>query len=135
MNITEIQKRVDQLAAAMVAKGMREPSAQIWLTSHEEPQIYLKWKVGIAREYPDDRRYKFFSGDVADAIGEAQEFIASQPGLEEAKRQDFMAALGAVIDLGNKHNIDVDFLNPLTATMKRLSENVITDQRAVEAAE
>ena len=49
---------------------------------------------------------------------------------EQAKLNDFMSALGKVIDLGNQHGIEADYLNPLVASMKKLSENIITDQRA-----
>jgi hypothetical protein len=125
------QKRVNDLSAAMVAKGMREPTASLSLRSHEEPQIYLNWKTGIdhGRRFGGDK-YEFIRGEVTDALTKAAAFIAEQPDAEQAKLKDFMAALGSVIDIGRQHNIEVEFLNPLVATMKTLSENVITDQRA-----
>ena len=135
MNITEIQKRVDHLAAAMVAKGMREPHAEAQIRAHAESQILLRWMAGLDRGMLGDAKYEFTRGDLAGALDKADAFVASQPSPEQAKQTDFMAALGATIALGNKYNIEVEFLNPLTATMKRLSENVITDQRPVEAAE
>lgn len=125
------QKRVNDLAAAMVAKGLREPRAEMSLRANEESFVYLKWKAGIARDgIFGAEKYEFFRGGVAEALDKAAAFIAKQPDAEQAKLQDFMAALGSVIDIGRKHNIEVEFLNPLVATMKTLSENVITDQRA-----
>jgi len=62
-------------------------------------------------------------------IAKARKFIAELPTAEETKFREFMGALGNVIDLGRKNGIEVDFINPLTETMKRLSENALTDQR------
>ncbi|WP_391564592.1 hypothetical protein [Sinorhizobium meliloti] len=44
--------------------------------------------------------------------------------------KQFMGALANVIDLGKDNGIEVEFLNPLQATMKKLSDNILTDQRA-----
>jgi hypothetical protein len=38
------------------------------------------------------------------------------------RRNEFMAQLAKVIDLGRENGIDIAYLNPLYATMKRLSE-------------
>ena len=131
MNVEEIQERVDALAKAMLAKGMREPCAQFTIRDNATSDIHLRWKSGIDRGgVLGDEKWEFFNGDLPDVLDKADEFVASQPGADEAKLNDFMAALGSVIDIGKKHNIDVDFLNPLVKTMERLSENVITDQRS-----
>lgn len=125
-----IQKRVNALVQIMMAKGMREPHAQVDIRANQEPQIFLRWKAGINRGLLGDDRYQFFEGDIGAALSDAAAFVAEQPEIEEQKLNDFMAALGSVIDLGRQHGIDAEYLNPLTASMKKLSENVITDQRA-----
>lgn len=125
------QKRVNDLSAAMVAKGMRQPEAQLWLRANDEPQVYLKWKSGIdtGRTFGNDK-YEFIKGELSDALDKAADFVAKQPDAEQVKLQDFMSALGSVIDIGRQNGIEADYLNPLVASMKKLSENVITDQRA-----
>ncbi|MGN6768516.1 MAG: hypothetical protein ACTHJQ_01515 [Rhizobiaceae bacterium] len=125
------QKRVNDLAAAMVAKGMREPTASLDIRANEEPSVYLRWKNGIGRDriFGDDS-FEFIRGDVEAALDKAAAYIAKQPDAEQAKLQDFLSALGSVIDIGKKHGIDADYLNPLVASMKKLSENALTDQRA-----
>jgi hypothetical protein len=121
------QKRVNDLAAAMVAKGMREPTAQLDICSNEEPSVYLKWKAGIDRGHLfGSERYEFLRGDVATALDKAAAYIAKQPDAAQARLQDFMSALGSVIDIGRKHGIDADYLNPLVASMKKLSSNALT---------
>ncbi|MGE3419349.1 MAG: hypothetical protein AB7I42_25105 [Bradyrhizobium sp.] len=125
-----IQKRVDDLAVAMTAKGMREPHVQAEFKANEESRVYIKRKRGLGRDLLGGECYEFFTGEIGAALEKASAFIAEEPNAEEAKLNDFMAALGGVIDLGRQHNIETDFLNPLVATMKRLSENALTDQRA-----
>lgn len=130
MDIKIAQKRVNDLAAAMVAKGMRQPHAQLGVKANEEPEVYLRWTTGIGRDGFSGDKYEFIKGDIATALEKAAEFIAKQPDADQAKLQDFMSALGSVIDIGRQHGIEADYLNPLVASMKKLSENVITDQRA-----
>lgn len=56
------------------------------------------------------------------------------PSAEQAKLNNFMGKIGKLIDAGKSEGIDVDYLNPLIDSMKRLSENVITHQPAKEVA-
>lgn len=131
MDSMEIQKRIDELSDAMIAKGMREPEAQIWLKAKCETTVYLAWKSGTSGGlYGNGEQNRFIRGTVAGSLAGAATFIAEQPDAETAKLNDFMKALGGVIDLGNRNGIEVDFLNPLVETMKRLSENALTDGRA-----
>ncbi|MEQ8450617.1 MAG: hypothetical protein RIB97_13110 [Nitratireductor sp.] len=130
MDSNIIQKRVNDLVSAMMAKGMREPHAQVDIRANQEPHVFIRWKSGINRGVLGDDKYQFFEGDIGAGLSEASAFVAEQPEPKQQKLNDFMAALGSVIDLGRKHGIDAEYLNPLTASMKKLSENVITDQRA-----
>lgn len=134
MDNRDIQKRIDALAAAMSAKGLREPEAHAEIRSAQEGQVYLNWvKFGSTRAYAD-REYRFFKGETFTAmLDEADAEVAALPSLDETKHRDFMTALGNVIDLGRQHGIDVAYVNPLVESMKRLSENVLTFQK--DAAE
>jgi hypothetical protein len=67
-----------------------------------------------------------------DGFGElftqAEAYIANLPTIEDAKRDAFIAAVGRLIDQGKDIGIEVDFLNPLTDMMTKLSSNIITHQ-------
>jgi hypothetical protein len=92
----------------------------------------LRWKdvTKLETSYSSGE-YKWLKGALPeDAFKEADEFVASLPSAEEAKMKQFMGALATVIDLGKSNGVEVKFLNPLQATMKKLSENILTDQRA-----
>lgn len=55
-----------------------------------------------------------------------EDYISSLPTIEDAKRDAFIAAVGRLIDHGKEIGIKVDFLNPLTDMMTKLSSNILT---------
>lgn len=123
MNTTEIQKRIDAIATAMLAKALPQPAAEFELTSHADPQVILKWKT-------DDiyNGYHFIRGHLDAIFDEADAYVAALPSPEEAKMTAFLSALGKAVDLGKKNDIDVEVVNPLVALMKRLSKNALQHQ-------
>lgn len=132
MEIHVMQDQVNKLSAAMVAKGLRQPRAEFKIGSNVEWVVLLAWKPFSARDdfYVSDTYEWIRGGTEGEMLAKADAFIAALPDAEQHRRQEFLTALGNVIDLGRQHNIDVEYVNPLVASMKKLSENVITDQRA-----
>lgn len=132
MEIHVMQEQVNKLSAAMVAKGLRQPRAEFRIGSNVEWVALLAWKPFSARDdvYVSDTYEWIRGGTEGEILAKADAFIAALPDAEQHRRQEFLTALGNVIDLGRQHNIDVEYVNPLVASMKKLSENVITDQRA-----
>ena len=122
------QKRVNDLSAAMVAKGMRAPEAELHLTSNKTPGVYMRWSDKSAA-YGNESEW-VAADTIVDAFEAAAKFIAARPSVEQARLAEFMRALGKAVDIGKEYGIEADYLNPLVASMKKLSENVITDQRA-----
>lgn len=127
MDAQEIQSRMDDLSRAMLAKGLRNPEPTVMMQAHVAPCVYMHW--GRWGE-PDERTEIVRDPDIREAIQSAFDLVNGLPSPEEAKRQQFMSSLAKVIDLGRENGIEVDFLNPLTETMKRLSENALTYQPA-----
>ncbi|SCB30569.1 hypothetical protein [Rhizobium lusitanum] len=134
MNTKEIQKRLDQLMKAMIDKGLKQPCAQFDAESGNiEFRVYLRWQdpTKLGKDRYSDGLFKFIKNDdPGKAFEEADEFVAAMPSGDEARLHQFMGALATVIDLGKDNGIEVEFMNPLQATMKKLSENILTDQRA-----
>lgn len=129
MDTAEIQKRIDVMPAAMSAKGLIEPEASFTATANGQPRVAIHWYRTVA----DRQKYNgtgewFREGTILERLDAADAFIAALPGREEVKFKEFMVALGGVIDLGKDNGIEVEFLNPLRATMKKLSENALTFQ-------
>lgn len=128
MHTTKIQKRVDALAETMLAKGMRSPGATVMMKAAGEPCLHLCW--ADARQKYGESYDTFHAPTLAEAFAKAEDFVVSRPSPKQMRFDEFMGALGKVIDLGKENDIEVEFLNPLVATMKQLSENALTDQRA-----
>lgn len=125
--IADIQKRIDAMPAAMNAKGLREPEAAFSISANSEISAYLRW-TDKKRAYGS--RYEWVKGKTpAEILDKMDAFIAALPSPDETRKKEFMTALSDVIELGRQNGIEVDFVNPLVDTMRRLSENIITDQR------
>jgi len=126
MNEHEMQAAVDQLVRDMLDKGLRKPDAHLVFKSGCDPMAGVS--AGVYGE--PDHWYEYPSAPtVAEALDAARAIIAAMPDAETTRQSAAIAAIGKTIDLLRDLGVDVDFINPLTATMKRLSENVITDQR------
>ncbi len=129
MTIQEMQVVCNELQAALAAKGKSRTNAEFHIEANAEFCLLLKW-TKPKELHGFDTEYKFIRGDnIGGLIKEARQFVAALPTAEETKFRELMGALGNVIDLGRKNGIEVDFINPLAETMKRLSENALTDQR------
>ncbi|WP_322883243.1 hypothetical protein U8C37_09605 [Sinorhizobium medicae] len=132
MEHTEIQRRVNELSKAMQSKGLREPSVAMRFECNKDIDVYLRWKdVTKTDNLFSSGAFQFFGGDTPEAAFEkASAFVDSLPSADEARMKQFMGALANAIDLGKDNRIEVEFLNPLQATMKKLTDNILTDQRA-----
>ncbi|OAM77724.1 hypothetical protein [Devosia elaeis] len=126
MTVSAIQQRVDCLPARMTAKGIAKPVVNFCVNANASLSVDAHWYAGAGYT---DFKSKHFKGDTPDAaLLEFEAWVASLPSIEEARRAEFMAALGKVIDMGRETGVEVEFVNPLVETMKRLSENAITHQ-------
>jgi len=132
MDSTEIQNRVNTLSKGMLAKGLREPVAILRFENNAQIDVYLRWKDVTKQDtIYSSGEFKSFNGSTPEqALDKAAEFIKGLPSADETRMKQFMGALANDIDLGKANGIEVEFMNPLQATMKKLSENILTDQRA-----
>jgi len=58
----------------------------------------------------------------------AWKYINDLPSLAEQQLSDFQRDLSKLIDKGRDYNIELDIINPLIATSKKLAENAIEDK-------
>lgn len=126
--IAEIYEGINPLPAMLSAKGKVKPNVDFHVEANVGIRITMSWvKPYVTTEW--DRNYEvFFGNDFAEALDKARKYINALPSAEQAKLNNFMRQLGKVIDHGKEDGIEVEFLNPLLDTMKRLSENIITYQ-------
>lgn len=89
-----------------------------------------KWRAEIWTKNHLGERIKGEGNTPECAVQALMDVIASLPSQDEARLREFQHDLGKLIDKGRDYGIDVDFVNPLIATAKRLADNALTDQRA-----
>jgi len=135
----EIPARINALSDAMLAKGLVRPDAAIVLIANSSTwTVNVSWAKAAFTEkdrhysHNDQEHFHASHEDLGKALDAVDAHIAALPSREEAKLKHFMSALGDIIDMGRANNIEVDFVNPLVETMKRLSENALTFQAAAE---
>lgn len=129
MTPTEIKAEAERVAASCAAKGYYNPKIVVYIN-------WIGYDLTINLEYRTDAhsqiKNKFFYGS-CDAgmealFAKAEDHITNMPSIEDAKRDAFIAAVGKLIEHGRDIGIEVDFLNPLTDMMTKLSSNIITKQ-------
>ena len=131
MTLEEIQKRIDAMPAAMAAKGKRRADAMLIANANSRGWVSAQWERSDGGDYSNYEHFYFDTpSGISAALDSADAWISELPSIEKANMQEFMSALGAVVEKGKSLNIDIDFVNPLVETMKRLSKNALTDQRA-----
>jgi hypothetical protein len=129
MNVDDLQWAVNTILADMVARGLRAPVCTAFINAEADPTIYLHWDEDGCTY----GRTELGRGDsIEEALQNARDIITAIPPKEERDRAEFTRLLANAIDKGRSIGIEVDFLNPLTETMKRLSENAITYQPTVD---
>ena len=128
MTPQQIYDRCTSLEKTILDKGYVK--AEVWfavnyLTATEgKCCVWVEYKSG---EYATREHETFYSDpdNPEGAFGQCFEHIAKLKSIDEKKRDDFLKALGRVIDQGRDCDIEVEFLNPLEAAMKKLSENIL----------
>lgn len=125
MDAKKIQDAVNALLAEMVARGLRSPQCVAMITAQAAPHIYLHWDED---GYTYGRTELGRGETVAEALENAKEILEAIPPKADRDKAEFARLLANAIDKGRAIGVEVEFLNPLTETMKRLSENALTYQ-------
>ena len=123
--ISDVYSAINPIPAMLTSKGKVNPEVSLEIRANAEIQINMNWVKDTGHQ-DWDRQYKVFTGTADQALEKALAFIAELPDAKTARLHAFMAKLGAVIDDGRALGVDVEFINPLTDTMKRLAKNAIT---------
>jgi hypothetical protein len=129
LTIEEIYTAINPLPAKLTAKGKANPTVEVRIEANAGISITMNWTKLDARSDWDKDYHVFLGTSFDEALRKAIAFVNELPSADQAKLRHFMGQLGRLIDTGKSVGIDVDYLNPLLDTMKRLSENVITHQR------
>lgn len=127
MTLNELQNAIDAMTPLLVEKGWKQPEATLSIEANRVPRVYLSRTMA---DYQRDYQFIAPGDTMEETLDNAREFIADLPDPEEARKQEFITQLAALIDLGRENGIDLAFVNPLQETMKRLAENALTHEPA-----
>lgn len=108
----------------MSAKGFVTPNAQYWIRAQETNFIYLTWKTGDG--WNTSQSKSFHHDNALTGIELAHNWLWAAPSIAEQQKSEFVNKMAELIDEGRKIGIDVEFINPLTEAMRKLSENALT---------
>lgn len=131
MNPVEILRESARLEKLLVEKGFTCPKIEVIVGfSVRELTANIAYKAGNQMEY------KFIHIEALDGFEalllETETYINKLKSVLEVRQDAFIASVGRLIDEGKEIGIQLDFLNPLTDMMNKLSSNIITDQSAYD---
>ena len=130
MNETEIHATLAGIEADMEAKGYRASVSLMMEATRPEASAHMRWCPAGQSLYGDGAKWESMSRlKIAEALSALEAFVAATPSVEENRKALFLENLCRVIDQGRAIGVETEILNPLVETMKRLSENILTDQR------
>ena len=122
MNTKDIPEEILKLHGLFVEKTGKQPYLSINLSISGIASKPFE----IAFHYKGMVGSKYCNGATAEsAIKQAFKYVNAKPTIAEQRLAEFQGDLANLIDKGRDFNIDLDFVNPLIETSKRLAENAI----------
>ena len=127
MTPTEIMIAAIALEVKVAAKGYYMPQVTSYIN-------WIGYDLTVNLEYRtaagEPSKNQFFHEGVDDEgfgilFERANAFADGLPSIQDAKRNDFIASIGRLIDKGREIGIEVEYMNPLTEMMGKLSTNII----------
>lgn len=129
MNATEIKDALEAIEASISDKGYYGASACLKVK-------WVGYDLTLALDYRSSSwvnvKTDYIHADIEDGIdgiiAKAVKHVAEITSIEEQKKNDFIAAMGRLIDQGREIGMEVEYMNPLTEMMGKLSTNIITKE-------
>lgn len=135
MTPSEIHTECLAIEALMTSRGFHRPEVAFLVNFFAGRPFSMKVEMRTTESY--DSAISTFpdvttEDEIPSMFVKAREWVAAQKDPKTLRREQFIAHLGRVIDEGNTLGLDVEFMNPLVESMRRLSENVIEFKPAAE---
>ena len=129
MTPVQIAAEIARIENLLGSKGYYEPKLTIrmnWVGYQLSGELEVRSDAHASSK--DHYIHLSYADGFETLFARFEAYIANLPSIEDAKRDAFIAALGKLIGHGKDIGIEVDFLNPLTDMMTKLSSNIITKQ-------
>jgi len=130
MNAAELLSEAQRLEKKILDKGYIVPSVNFkinWLG--DDLSASLSYQVNGDYE---SKKHVYPKASLENGWGpvikQMDDHIDAMISVREARKNEFISAMGRLIDKGREIDIDVEFMNPLTEMMGKLSTNIITKE-------
>lgn len=120
-----ILSHCQHLTAVISDLGFKRPEVSAFINFYAGENFSVTVSMRVGDDWNSSVSQYFHGDDFAELLNQARAWVFAQKTPEEIRKEKFIAQLGRVIDEGKEIGFDVDFMNPLVETMKRLSENVL----------
>lgn len=135
MTPSEIYNECLALEALMTSRGFLRPEVAFFVNFFAGRPFCLKVEMRTTEDfsssltfYPDVQSEE----EIPSLFLRARNWVSAQKDPKTIRHEQFIAHLGRVIDEARSLNLDVEFMNPLVESMRKLSENVIEYRPAAE---
>lgn len=129
MNITEIQKRLTELSAAMADKAVETPSCEFTAKDGGGFNVYIMSSYS-SKIFGGDH-YGFFSGNTpSDCFNAASDYIAAIPSPEGAVTREYLTRVASAVDYATEHSIADEYVAPLRGVSCAMADNLLTREAA-----
>lgn len=129
MTPVEIAAEIARIEKLVAGKGYHSPSLTVrlnWVGC--ELTAVLETRADAHSPFKNEYFHISYEDGFGFLFTQVETYIANLPSITDARRDAFIAAVGKLIDQGRDIGIEVDFLNPLTDMMTKLSSNILTKE-------
>ncbi len=132
MNTKEIRYALIKLNNALLEKGYSHPDCDLTVTGSDPVTVWVKTSrlaeiAGIFASVEGDT--------VREALDNALSDIEARESVDDYKKKEAVKSFGRSIDALRTAGFDADFIDPLAANLKAMSENLLTHQSSVETVQ
>ena len=115
---------------ALIEKDYSVPECDLTITGSGDVTVWVK--CGYYGK--DGRVFEGFEGaTIGAAMDRADRFILDLEGMSDFKKKEAVKAFGRAVDGLRSAGIEAKFTDPLSDTLKAMSENLLTHQADVSA--
>jgi len=127
MNPVDIKNKLASLEQQVRDLGYVRVRASLYINFlNEGMSVSVEYRAASDARAEDKFIHSSYEAGYDALFEKVETFIKSLPPIAEKRKQEFIAKLGSLLEMGREIGIEVDFINPLTDMMKKLSSNIIT---------
>lgn len=129
MNLKAIQERITALNEALIEKNYRLPDCDLTITGSGDASIWIK----VGHHGDADCIFESIEGGELESVFEAADrYIDRLEDMADHKKEQAVKQFGRAVDGLRDAGVDAKFVDPLSDTLKAMSENLLTYSEAAQ---